>query len=279
MALQDSAVLSWLHMARWTARCYDAEASAYVHSEFQTDDDAGRFNKQLMPASWVRPIERFINATRREHYKMTLPWLDNGSRMLPVKMIFDYSEVISSRRDKWDALVKTALDEYPIILEEKRRLGRLYHEDDFPTMKQLTKKFRFEHVLHPIPTSTDFRIEVNELEKKNYETKLAEVTQNAVQDVYKRIHKVVNHLRERLNEPDPERLHASMLHNVTDLVDILPKLNITNDPTLDELRHRLERDIVEDTTIERLRLSAPERKSIANTASDILESMKSFMEG
>jgi hypothetical protein len=278
--LQDSAVLAWLHMARWTGRRYDDTASALVFDTFLTENDAGRFNKKLVTAVWLRPIERVITRARAAHYKLTLPWLDNGSRMLPTKMIWEYGETISKYRDEFAACRDSMIYTYDeqISLGE-RRLKELFDKDEYPSAKQLAKKFKFEHVLLPIPTRADFRLEVNELEKQKFEAKLAEISKTAVRDVYDRIHGSLKHLKERLEDTDAKRLHTSMLDNLSELVDIIPKMNITNDPDLDAMCDRLREEIVSSTDIETLRTNSSERKFIANRAKDILNDMAGYMGG
>jgi hypothetical protein len=53
---------------------------------------------------------------------------------------------------------------------------------------------------------------------------------------------VVSHMSDRLNEPE-SRFHASLVTNVFDLVDLLPQLNVGQDPELNrfaaEIRNRL----------------------------------------
>jgi hypothetical protein len=198
--------------------------------------------------------------------------------MLPTKMVWEYGEAISKYRDEFTITRDLMLQSYDQQIElGMLRLNGLFDRDEYPTESQLKKKFRFEHVLLPIPSSKDFRLEVNELEKQKFETKLAEISKSAVRDVYDRIHGNLKHLKERLESTDTKRLHASMLENLSDLVDIIPKLNITNDPALDTMCDRLREEIVEQTDIEALRSNGVERKLIASRASDILNDMRGYM--
>ena len=57
-----------------------------------------------------------------------------------------------------------------------------------------------------------------------------------------RLRKLVDHMVTRLQQPDG-RLYASVVDNIVDLIQVLPDLNLTNDPALnafaDEIRTRL----------------------------------------
>jgi hypothetical protein len=50
-------------------------------------------------------------------------------------------------------------------------------------------------------------------------------------DLWNRLKDVVSHMVDRLNEPE-SRFHASLVSNVLDLVNLLPKLNVSDDQEL-----------------------------------------------
>ena len=62
------------------------------------------------------------------------------------------------------------------------------------------------------------------------------------EDLWSRLRDVVSHMVDRLNEPE-SRFHATLVTNIFDLVDLLPRLNVTDDPELnrfaEEARQKL----------------------------------------
>jgi len=54
------------------------------------------------------------------------------------------------------------------------------------------------------------------------------------EDLWKRMRKVVSHMVDRLNEPE-SRFHATLVTNVFDLVELLPRLNVNGDAELNRL--------------------------------------------
>jgi len=62
------------------------------------------------------------------------------------------------------------------------------------------------------------------------------------EDLWKRMREVVAHMVDRLNEPE-SRFHGSLVTNVLDLVEILPRLNVSGDQDLnrfaEQIRQRL----------------------------------------
>ncbi len=67
-------------------------------------------------------------------------------------------------------------------------------------------------------------------------------TISGTEDLWVRLKAVVAHMVERLNEPE-SRFHASLVTNICDLVDVLPRLNVNQDEELnrfaEEIRNRL----------------------------------------
>ena len=58
------------------------------------------------------------------------------------------------------------------------------------------------------------------------------------EDLWKRLREVVSHMVDRLNEPE-SRFHASLVTNVFDLVEILPRLNVQGDEDLNRFAEQI----------------------------------------
>jgi hypothetical protein len=56
--------------------------------------------------------------------------------------------------------------------------------------------------------------------------------------LWKRLREVVSHMVDRLNEPE-SRFHASLVTNVFDLVEILPRLNVQGDEDLNRFAEQI----------------------------------------
>jgi len=57
------------------------------------------------------------------------------------------------------------------------------------------------------------------------------------EDLWSRLRDGVSHMVDRLNEPE-SRFHATLVTNIFDLVELLPRLNVTGDPELNGLPKR-----------------------------------------
>lgn len=275
--LQDNSMLVWLTINRWTARKINHDATDSVLAQYHADGDAGRFWAQLAPKNWLAPIENTINSGRAAHRRLTLPWFDDGARILPAALFFQYSEAMGKARDRFWESVEDALRYYPQIrATAATRMNGLYRPEDYPEVDVLRRKYHFDFIISPIPETTDFRLTVNEIEKRKLETNIAHVHQMAVQDAYDRIFEVVNRLKNRLVDPNTKVFRNALVENAQELLEILPGLNITNDPKLTDTIHRLETEIC-TIDLAAVKESDSERKRIANRTRDFLADLAPFM--
>jgi hypothetical protein len=142
--------------------------------------------------------------------------------------------------------VESFLQVYPQYIEQVRpELNGLFREDDYPAADKLRKKFGVKLEILPIPTGNDFRVQMSAEEQARVAREIdANVRQSltrGTEDLWKRLREVVSHMVDRLNEPE-SRFHATLVTNVFDLVELLPRLNVNGDAELnrlaEQIRHR-----------------------------------------
>jgi hypothetical protein len=66
---------------------------------------------------------------------------------------------------------------------------------------------------------------------REIDTNVRQSLTRGTEDLWKRLREVVSHMVDRLNEPE-SRFHATLVTNVFDLVELLPKLNVNGDADL-----------------------------------------------
>jgi hypothetical protein len=74
------------------ARKHDKDASEEIATRHGAQSDAGRYHKILLPKAALAEIQKIVSEARQEHYFMTLPWDDNGYRVLPAAVYMDHVE-------------------------------------------------------------------------------------------------------------------------------------------------------------------------------------------
>jgi hypothetical protein len=121
-------------------------------------------------------------------------------------------------------------------------LNGLFREEDYPAAEKLRKKFGVKLDLLPIPSGNDFRVQMSAEEQARVAREIdANVRQSltrGTEDLWKRLREVVSHMVDRLNEPE-SRFHATLVTNVFDLVELLPRLNVNGDAELNRLAEQI----------------------------------------
>src|SRR5512143_3204328 len=89
-------------ISAWEARKQDKKATREVADAHGTDSGVGRYHKDLLPgAEEHAAVLTHRNAWRMWHYENTLPWGDDGMRVLRSSAFFDYAENYRKYQDKW----------------------------------------------------------------------------------------------------------------------------------------------------------------------------------
>ncbi len=82
--IQNSAVLVDLNISVWTGRKMDKKVSDEIGAVKNAKANAGNYHKKLLAGTdRLDDLQKLVSAIRIWHYEQTLPWSDNGSRLLP----------------------------------------------------------------------------------------------------------------------------------------------------------------------------------------------------
>src|SRR6202008_1182341 len=91
--ITERAMLAAIHISIWTAIKHDRKISRKVAEEHGAFESAGRYNKQLLrSADKLNALRTLAGQVRQSFYKITLPWSDEGYRLLPAHFYFDWTE-------------------------------------------------------------------------------------------------------------------------------------------------------------------------------------------
>ena len=233
--LQNSAMLANLNIRTWSARKLDRSVSAEVDVAHSAQD-GGRYNKLLINKTALDPLTKHAGKVREYHYATTLPWGDNGDRLLPAKQYMDYTAAMRSFKDESDKLTAKFVADYPTLVSDARtRLGTLYDAHDYPDVSDISGRFGLVVGFMPVPDAADFRVDVGaealEEIKRSINASVNERQAGAVKECWARLYDVVNKLVVMMEKEKPI-FRDSIIENVTGLIDMLPNLNITNDADL-----------------------------------------------
>lgn len=280
--LSSRAMLVSLSISSWYSRKFDRKITQDVASEHNTNENAGRYNKNLL--SFEAPSHKAVTVSiaraKVEHYAQTLPWTDEGFRILAATNYIPYTEGLRARRAEFEKATSVFIAEFPALQERaQREAPSMYREEDWPTPEMLKYKFGFRLRVLPLPSAEDFRVslggEAVEQIRAQIEHDTHEAVTEAVKDLYSRLHKAVTHMVEKLSTTDA-RYYNSMVWNLRDLCELVPRLNFTNDPKLEDLRRQIELTLTTHE-VDELREDKKLRSKIAKSAAQIESDLSAFM--
>lgn len=280
--LSDRAMLAALSISVWTARRYDRKISDEVAKGHNTGTNAGRYNKNLLPVNSeaYKAVIQASGAARTSHYNLTLPWSDEGSRILPAKNFAHYTEVMRQHRTEFETAVAEFVQAYPQLQAyAKTYLNGLYDDEDYPSPASLPWKFGFALKFYPLPTGSDFRVNLADSDVEAIRQQIESDTQNAIvaasQDLWRRLHTGVSRMVERLAD-DKNIFRDSLIENLKDLCELLPRLNLTNDAKLTDMCSEVQ-DKLTIYDPQSLRDSKKLRSQVATEADAIQQQMAAYM--
>jgi len=275
--LANKALLIHVHITQWTGRKLDKRATETVTSTHATDSKVGNYTKKLLPG--CKELERvnlLAGQIRKYFYQETLPWFSDGARIIKSDSYMQFMSEFAKMKSDYDSAVSDFLGAYPYLQVKARlMLGSLYSTEEYPDVSLLGRKFNCEVQIMPLPDVKDFRVEVGDAEREKFQKAMADVQREAMQDCWSRLFGVVQKAAEQLAKPD-YRLRDSLLENVSEICALLPRLNISDDPALEEARRKVEYTIA-SMNPETLRENSTDRQDAALKLAEITKSMGAFM--
>jgi hypothetical protein len=286
--LTERCMLVNLSISQWTAVKNDKQVTREVSQQHQSEEKMGRYNKCLVAKNALETLKKLAGCARTEHYTRTLPWRDGGDRILSSAGYFEYSRVMRDKSREWDTAVDDFCANYQTFVDDARaRLNGLFKDSDYPTVAQIRGKFSLAFELFPMPTADDFRVNLGDAETARIRAEI-EATANgmlarAMSDVWARLQDVVSKMSARLKAYEQSNLGGvknpfrdTLVTNITDLLGILPSLNLTNDANITAFADEIAASLTAYTP-DQLRESERARVDVATRADEILSKMSAFI--
>lgn len=257
-----AAMLATMKISLYSGRKKDSRTQAEVvaakHSK--SSRAASVYKSLFADCSELEAITKFQARARARHYALTLPWDDQGARLLPTTALLDYQAEMVRYQTEFERLVQVFLDKYDTLVAAAAfQLGTLFDRAEYPKRDAVAKQFRFEVVYAPLPISGDFRLDIeaevqDDLVRK-YEARMSAQLSAAQQDAWTRVYEALVRFKDRLtlNEDGTRKIfHETMVTNTQELCEVLAHLNVTKDPALDKARAQLV-NLVDTVDVKELR--------------------------
>jgi hypothetical protein len=244
--IHDSAVLVDLNISVWTGRKMDKRVSAQVDASNNTKTRAGNYHKKLLAGTEaLDALHAVATQIRQWHYDNTLPWNDNGSRLLPMANFFDYKAMVGNFQQQFNDAIEDFVRQYDDLVSAAAfSLGDLFNADDYPTAEQVRSKNSLRIVFSPVPSAGDFRVDIPNEYREELQKISDERVNAAMKDAWDRLHDCLKHMSDKLAGTEKQLFRDSLVDNAVELCAMLTKLNVTNDAKLEQARQQLERALV-----------------------------------
>lgn len=274
--LSERAMLTRFSGRQWSASKMDRKVSKEVADQYGLKMNAGRWHKILMDTQKIGEYNGIVMKAR-EHFKViTLPWFDGGIRIIPSKFFMEFSSDMSEYKRDAKRIAKRIEDDWDYELTKAAvRLGPTYNASDYPEKDTVAARYSLNVEFMPIPSAQDFRVQglgAEEAEiRANVTATLEGAHQTAMNDLWRRLHEQVNGIYEVLNSPG-KKFRNSLISKAMETADLLPKLNVLDDPTFAKLAVEMKLKLA-SLDPAALREDYTYRRNASNDAADILDKM------
>jgi hypothetical protein len=285
--ITSRAMLAQFTVSQWEARKTDKRATLQTIEQNNAKRDSGTFHKSLIAKDALADIKAVVGKARQDHADMSLPWLQDGTRILPVDAFDRYTNAMQAHRQAFERAVSDFCVNYPDFIEQARdSLGDLFNPDDYPPVAYINRRFSWHIAILPMPAASDFRVDMDSATVALIQSEMNETIDAAIggamRDVSNRLYSVVKAMADKLSGYDPTLgkqggvFRDSLVENIRELLAVLPALNLTGDKAFADLIEQT-RDKLATHDAATLRDDSTLRNETAKAAADIADALAGFM--
>lgn len=242
-----------VHIGLWTGFKKDKGAATEVaETAVAHDKEAFGVTKRLISKDSIDPVCTARNAIRTHFLDRTLPWKDNGDRLLPRKMYQTFIDEHAVLEQAYFDAVEKFIADYSAERERAvERLGKRFNRAEYPHHDDIRARFYVRVDIDAISDAKDFRVGLSKDAIETVRSQIEEATERRImlaqKEVWDRIEETVTHFAGRMaaqmEEPVKGKrrapLHQSTINNLIHLVNSLPALNIVGDPGMKAVGRKL----------------------------------------
>jgi hypothetical protein len=273
MSISDKALLVKMSISQWYNQTSDKKLAAELalqHNAKGREQD--KYIKRLIPNGALDTVRAVVSQLREYHNDKTLPWKENGVRILPSASFMAYQKQIAVLRAKLELEVKFFAAKYPDwVTQARASMGSMFQESDYPSAEEVKDKFTLEISCMPFPNEADFRIAIDVEAMDELRATTAEqiktILQDATNNVRLRVLDRISLLHNALKDPD-KVFRDETFYAVSSVVEDARQLNLTNDMDLTTLLNKTE--FLKKFTPKMLRNQPLQRRTATNLLYEIL---------
>lgn len=287
--MNSNIMLGSLTIGGWGARRKNKSIAAKAEDEHKAKNGTVSATVHLLAnVPEFKRISDTATMIRTAWTAVSLPWFDGkgGHRAVAADGVWQAKVKMGDWEREYFAVVDTFCEAYPSLLASRQfEMGDLFNPAQFPHPKDMRRRFYFIPDWMALPDAKDIRIanglspeEVKQMQEEAA-ARAEERFKRAMDTAAQRLFKVVNAMHTTMAVPIGEKgakFNNTKLENIIDLVEIMPMLNLANDPKLAELTKQAKKlatkspDELREDAVKRA-AAAEEAKKLASRLADAFD--------
>lgn len=278
MSISDRCLMVFLTVTKPQMTKKDVEVSKEVADDKNASSESVAVIKKLYPKHLIQPIVDIESAARRYVDHMTGSTNIRGFNVLPSKLFMPFQEGIGVHKLQFDQAVTVFLMNFAnVMMAAQSSQGDMFNRSEYPDLSDLKKQFTFTVQYIPMGKVDTVMLDLEKDSLADLKTTMAEQEQERFRvmmaDAYARLHAAVKRIHTQCSKPDG-KIYDTLTGNLKELLEILPAMNLTEDPKFDKLCVDAQRLLVSPVAI---KTTPGVRESTAATADEILKAMEGFL--
>ena len=263
------------------------EEAAKIEKDAHASTGTVSATKHLMSGvAQHKEIKDYAAMCRAWWSTVSLPWFDGkgAPRAVNALAITDLKIELGDRKRKYFELVDAFMPLYPVVRAQRQfEMGDLFDDKQFPSPTELRRKFAFNSDWYSLPDSADIRVvegvDAAELKVIADEAALSEQRRlaHAMEVVAQKLYKAVKSMHTTMATPIGDKgakFNNTKLENILMVAELIPSLNLTNDPKLKALAAEAKK--LATKSPDELREDEVKRKAAAKEAETLASKLASM---
>jgi hypothetical protein len=253
-----------------------------------TDKSSLRVNKSLFPKEATDQYQKVITEAAKYFYRVTTPWDDKGWRLLSIDIYKDFTKKMKQFTREFRETVTSFVDGFEANMEAMRPvLGQAFNPSDysewfsngFVNREELKNRFELEVEFGTVSDADDLRATLTETDREVIAAHITEKNNEkfakSQEHIITVLHEHIMAIHERLSKKE-NVFRDTLIGNLEDLCDLIPKMNIAGDPALNALAANARAKLCKwDPST--LREVETVREDVSQEAGKILDGMKGLI--
>jgi len=253
-----------------------------------TEAGALRVSKSIFTKEATDPFGKLYNDASKYFYRVTLPWDERGYRLMAVEIYEEFIKKFKTFTNDYRKLVNHFIDHIEEnMASAKEMLGDAYRVEDYKFIKNngsvdfqwLNDAFALEVEFNTVTDGDDLRAVLTETDREAIaeeinKASIAKFTK-AQEHIVVSLIDCVKAIHERLCQED-HVFRDTLITNLEDLCDLVPKLNINGDPAMNDLASECKAKLCKWDP-QTLRDDTQIRADVSKEADDILKNAKGLI--